>query len=423
MRIFLGPVDIAGYYTNLAQGFRKIGIEAHCFFLRPHPFQYQGRDSEHFFLNWIDFLDRSMKSENRLTALFASFLYVGTQFCLFIYAAIRFDVFIFGFGRGILPKSLLQAELWFLKRLGKKLIFRFHGSDCRPPYINGFRPDNKDRVCIEKIKRAKQKIKIIERYADFCITAPAQAQFFEKDFIWGGFLGPPQPPRIMDEIKSPENSTRCVKILHSPSRFESKGSSLILQMIEKLKDEGFDIDFTLLQGASNAEVLKRISESDLVIDQCYSDTPMAGLAAEAASLGKATLVGGYISSELEKYFPISHTAPSFFCQPEEMLDKIRAIIRKPACLKQKGREAQSFIKDKWSQETVAAGFMRLLEKNIPSQWYFSPLEIEYGLGAGIDKIQVKANVKHLIETHGLESLQLNDKPRLIQFYQKMITSG
>ena len=73
------------------------------------------------------------------------------------------------------------------------------------------------------------------------------------------------------------------RILHAPSNPNFKGTEEIRDTIKCLKNENIDFEYIEITNASNEKVLAELNACDLVIDQLYSDTPMATLAAEAAS--------------------------------------------------------------------------------------------------------------------------------------------
>ena len=58
----------------------------------------------------------------------------------------------------------------------------------------------------------------------------------------------------------------------------------------KHNNEGLPLEYVEIVGQPNDIVLAEIARSAFVIDQLYSDTPMAGFAAEAARLGKPAIV-------------------------------------------------------------------------------------------------------------------------------------
>ena len=98
------------------------------------------------------------------------------------------------------------------------------------------------------------------------------------------------------------NEQRLIRILHSPSSPEVKGTYLIRQAINALKAKGYPIDYVEIMGKPNTVVIAELEKCDFIVDQLYSDTPMSGFATEAAFFGKTAVVGGYGWQEVEKLF-------------------------------------------------------------------------------------------------------------------------
>jgi hypothetical protein len=54
-----------------------------------------------------------------------------------------------------------------------------------------------------------------------------------------------------------------LKVLHAPTDRRLKGTDLILEAIDKTKEEGVPFDFTLVEGATHEELLERFSTTTL----------------------------------------------------------------------------------------------------------------------------------------------------------------
>jgi hypothetical protein len=67
-----------------------------------------------------------------------------------------------------------------------------------------------------------------------------------------------------------------------------KGTASIRAMVERLSARGLAVELVTIEGRPNAEVMRAMRDSDLVVDQLYSDTPMA-VRDRGASLGRAVL--------------------------------------------------------------------------------------------------------------------------------------
>jgi hypothetical protein len=66
-----------------------------------------------------------------------------------------------------------------------------------------------------------------------------------------------------------------------------------------------------------------MSDTDLVVDQLYSDTPMTGVAMEASAMGKACIMGGYGFRVLEPFTPQEFKDIVITCDPDEIKEAKR----------------------------------------------------------------------------------------------------
>ena len=90
-----------------------------------------------------------------------------------------------------------------------------------------------------------------------------------------------------------------IRILHAPNHKEIKGTKYVVQAIEQLKTEGYNIEFVFVQGVSNKKMIELIQSVDIVVDQlimgCY-----AMFAMESMACGKPTIC--YIRDDLKFLF-------------------------------------------------------------------------------------------------------------------------
>ena len=64
------------------------------------------------------------------------------------------------------------------------------------------------------------------------------------------------------------------------------------------------VEYVELSGLSNSDVLTRLAEADLLIDQAYSDLPLSGVGMEAFVLGIPVLLSGYGLLDLKSRYPL-----------------------------------------------------------------------------------------------------------------------
>ena len=422
IKIFIGPSEIAGYYGNLHYGFKKIGVDATYVTFREHPFGYKNESCEYWFTKLIKHLSRR-KIETPRTKIFQRLLIIVSKnvirFIAFIFFLLRFDVFIFGFGLSLLPKN---HDLMLIKMLGKKIIFVMgHGSELRPPYINGAyqNDDGSTQPDIELLKsnssNKKKCIQKIEKFADFVLGAPfSSTHFAEHNFVNLFAFGIPY--QSTRKYKVSDSFDSVIRILHSPSLPAVKGSKKIRYVMKNLKKKGFMFEYIEIQGRSNYEVLDEIEKCDFIIDQIYSDTPLASFATEAAWFGKPAVVGGYGLEKLRKYVPADMYPPSHICHPDDLESAVEQLIMDVNYRRTLGVAAQTFVRDKWSAELVAEKYLKLIGGDIPENWWLDPKDVIYLQGCGQSEEQTKENIRRLVKAYGVKALQLSHRPHLEQAF-------
>lgn len=401
-KVFMGFSEVAGYNSNLQKGFDALGIKSSLMTFGKHRFQYDTDKNQSFLTKYIQFVvnQHMNKSYFRVFTL----LHLVNKFFLFIWAIMNYNVFIFShFGT-----FFNFIELPILKLLNKKVIFVFFGSDIRPPYINGgyFFDEGNNYDLVENLSRniSSNASKII-KYADYIVNATSTSHLINKkqiDFVQIGF-----PMEL--SIANKENGSSAVKILHAPSLRKQKGSDAISQMIEELKEEGYNIKYTEIHGMCNAEVIEQLQLCDFIVDEMYSDVPMAGFSTEAAYCGKPAIIGGYYTN-MHKEINMKELPPSHYVDPSSIKDAIRKLVEDTQYRLQLGERAKKFITTHNSIENVAKRYLKLMDDNPEPQWIFDPMDITYINGWGTSKSRLKEFLKGYVKNKGEKALYLEHSP-------------
>jgi len=424
-KIFIGLVEIAGYYSNLRKGFNELSIEAVFVDLSANKYQYDSKDNGE---NLLITFARYSSIKFAITPKSNIFAKIGWKviqniscFFLFLWAIANFDIFIFGFNSSFLE----FADLPFLHLFKKRIIYMFNGSDSRPPYLsggyslNGDKDDSKISECIKQAKKKKKIISKIDKYADIIINYPPQSCFHTRKFISGLFIGIPFDINKTPEIHNNKINDDLVRILHCPSKPALKGTDKIRKVIDSLKTKGRLIQYKEIIGRPNSEVLDALRDCDFVVDELFSDTPLAGFGTEAAAYGKPTVVGGYYSAYVNSDVPKEVIPPSLFCHPDEIEEAIDKLICDKDFRIELGKKAHRFVSENWSARAVAEKYLMLINNEYPSHWLYDPNSITYFHGWGFQEEKAKELIRALVKSGGPQVLQLYDKPevqaRLLKF--------
>jgi len=214
-----------------------------------------------------------------------------------------------------------------------------------------------------------------------------------------------------------KSSGETVRVLHSPSNPIAKGSERIRTAVDTLRGRGVRVELVTIEGRANADVLAELSRCDLVVDQLYSDYAMPGFATEASWYGKPVLICGYAQPMWKEWLPEEATPPTVFCHPDRFEAELERLVRDPAARAAAGRAGRRFAELQWSPRAVAARYLQIIRGDVPDSWWLDPRDNRYLHGVGMPEPAVKRIVRELIERHGTEALQLEDKPALARAFE------
>jgi glycosyltransferase involved in cell wall biosynthesis len=409
-RIFLGLVEVAGYYAALERGFRGIGVAATAVDITDHPFRYNDPRKLPAVARLVAFARRRSGHAGRTRVAWRLVLVVA-KLPLVAWALWRFDVFVFGCG----TTFFRLHELPLLRLLGKRIVVVFHGSDARPPYMDGAdmaaSANRSIADCAVLAAQKRARIRRIEQQADVVICHPLYSHFLERPYVRSLSIGLPLLA-IPSDVELDRRDEGPVRVLHSPSSEEVKGTIRIRDAINALIDEGLPIDFVEVRGKPHAEVRRELAVADLVVDQLYSDTSMAGFAAEAASFGRPAVVGSLGWDEIRRTVPQDDAGPVQACHPDDISTAIRQLVADRGARLELGDRARRFVVLRSDPSIVAARFLQVITDGAPAEWTSSPSDTRYLCGAGLPAERVQSIVRDLVREHGPGSLQLRDKPEL-----------
>jgi hypothetical protein len=421
LRIYIGPTEVSGFFGSLATALNRLGADATFVTFEKHLFNYSGEG--HTTLGWlIKWANKCYRKKNINCVIKLIFRLLKEQiiFIHFIWALIRYDVFIFGFGHSLLFKNV---DVYFLRLCRKKIICHIGlGSDSRPPYCDGNYQSNdgKEQPSLEFLRRFSfqkfESVRRIEKNADLIISSPFTSQFNSLPFVNSTAIG--FPYSRTDNVPMGHAFDSDLRILHSPSHPACKGSAEIRRAIGALHKKGHHFNYIELHGRPNDEIIHEISKCSFVIDQLYSDVPMAGFATEAAWFGKPSIVGGYGLNDLKRYMPDDMCPPSHICHPDDIEGAIEKLIIDVEYRVDLGIKAAAFVHSNWTPESVAKRFLRLIEGDIPESWWLDPKAVTYLHGWGLPENRIQSNVKKMVEEFGVSSLQLSHRPALERAFLK-----
>lgn len=410
-RVFIGLLEVGGYYANLAAGLEALGAPTTFADLGDHPFQYGGGSTHPLVELARRVRRRRMEATSGVARVVWQAAYRLVLLFLMSWALARHDVFIFGFR----TTFLRLRDLAILRLLGKRVVLVFHGSDARPPYVDGADMDpatgRSIGDCAVLARTKKRDIARLERSAHVIVAFPLYGHFFSRPIVGFHDVGIPQPllgdfPAVVPEAPGPP-----LRVLHAPSNPFVKGSARIREVIAGLVAEGLPLELVELVGVPNSVVRDELARCHFVVDQLYSDIPVTGLVAEAARYGRPAVLGGYGWGEIARLMPRLEWPPVELCHPDGLEAAVRKLATDADHRRALGLAARRFA-ETWAAERVAGRFLDLIDGRIPPEWVHSVDEVRYTHGVGLAEDHARDIVGGLIAEEGTGALQLDDRPAM-----------
>ena len=330
-RIYHGPENIAGIGGHLARWQRAHGMDAEfvTYFDRT-PHKNHDRD--------LALRDRSKLGE------------LWGQVRFFLSAIRRYDLFHFCYGRTLLPANL---DLPLLKLLGKKVLMTYCGMDirlieveeARNPYWKhlpaGLQKRKRDRTRRRRMRRQRRWIDLAFAPRDMYANALAELPAEKLDArLW---LHNSMDLTAPEAARPESYATKTPPVVvHAPTDPAVKGTEWVLAAVEKLREEGVEFEFRLVQGLPNDEA-RRIyrEEADIVVDQLLLGA-FGSLAIEGMLYGKPVV--GFVLEELARdHFP---DCPIVNATIDTVAERMRWLIEHPEERERLGREGRAFC-ERW----------------------------------------------------------------------------
>ena len=273
--------DIAGQGGYSVRGLRENGADATLAVWARNPFGYP-----------VD-IDLKVRKDRLKNPFFAG-IYALRMLRFAVKAARTYDVFHFHFAHSLLPFGL---DLFWLKRMHKKIIMEFHGDDIRYYF---YRREPAYYPYDELVVRSKRDVRNVVkalRYADLVITHDEELRkHIPKKPLYITPLRM-EPGRFTPVYPDPEKDGRKdrIVIVHAPSNPEFKGSKYVIAAVEELK-KTYDVEFILVEGKTQEEAFEIYKRADIIVDQLFAQTygvfALEGMA-----------VVGWITEEIAATFP------------------------------------------------------------------------------------------------------------------------
>jgi glycosyltransferase involved in cell wall biosynthesis len=330
---------VGGHAAGLAAAERELGLESRTLAFRPSPFGYPADE-----IVWDDD-DGRLVCELKRWRLLPRVLR-------------DFDVVHFNFGATLAPQRLPpdapgakprnlperiyaavveQLDLRVLARAGKAIFVTFQGSDARQGAI----AEAPDHYSPASDRLKQRRIARFDRYADGVYALnpdllrllPERARFVPYAHV--------DPRRWKPE--APAGTDARPLVLHAPTHRGIKGTRFVVEAVSRLRGEGLDFDFELVEGRTQAELQEIYERADIVVDQLLVGW-YGGLAVEAMALERPTVA--YLRDDDLSFLPTQMRAeiPVVSAEPRTIYAVLRELLTtRRGELPEIGRRGRDFV--------------------------------------------------------------------------------
>lgn len=344
--IGIGPVPIInGYHWSKALKKRGYAVETFAF-------------GGNYITSEFDFI--CDEKQHRLFSLF--------PVLLFLRSAARYRCVIVYFSGGPLqfmrnPLWRLEPQLYHLARV--KTIVVPYGSDTQVLE----RTPNKlfaDCLCRDypglryRHDRVRRQIDVWTKNADIVVGAMDSVDYL---YFWNRSR-PCHFAFDTEKIKPSyfKDEGKTIKILHAPNHQAVKGTPSVVKAVDELFAQGYDIELMIIQRVPNDELLRRMADADIVVDQLIIGW-YAMFALEAMASGKPVVC--YIRPDLKEFYENAggfekDEMPIISATPLSLKDTLRELIENKDRLAEIGRRSREFVERHHSYDVVGKWFEDIL---------------------------------------------------------------
>jgi glycosyltransferase involved in cell wall biosynthesis len=299
MRILHGPHDYGGAGSRISRAQRKLGHRSDFAVFRPSFSRYPA-----------DFI---LKDEN--------WGWSRTDKFFFLLKCLKdYDIF------HLHSESIFAAEfrdISLLKKLGKKVIFHFHGSEIRGKEMH-------PRI----------------RLADAHLVSTLDLLESVRDGIWI-----PQPIDLdywqpLPVRKQKENLT----IIHAPTSREVSGTNTLISTIEDLKKEGHKLELCIIEGKPYETLKEYYQNADIFVGKIAPRIGTYGnFDVEGMALKKPACV--YMKQEYLSLYPSE--LPVVNTRPENIKQNLKMLIEDENLRNQIGEQGRAYVEKYHDLKRVA----------------------------------------------------------------------
>ena len=258
-----------------------------------------------------------------------------------LYCFYKYNIFHFYAGKSLTKN---QWELPFYKLFGKKVVFEYLGIDVQQykysvenyKYTNIiYLIDEEDAE--EHDNNIQQMLKRHNKYADLqLVCAPSYSQHVPGSIVLP--LGIDLEEYDFTPIPAQNGK---LKIMHAPTHRGNKGTKYVIDALNKLIEEGYQIEKILVENVNHDKLKELYKQCHIFIDQLFGWYGTASI--EAMAIGRPVVCSH--NPEFYKYVDYGEQIPMIHATPDNIYDKLKNLIEEQEKLSKIGKESRKFVED------------------------------------------------------------------------------
>lgn len=254
----------------------------------------------------------------------------------------RYNTFHFYFGTSLFPK---QMDLPLYRLFGKKVIMEYLGFDAQifQKTLDKYSVNN---LMLYKLppdikttdSRKMARLRREARYVDLqLVCAPDESEWVENSQVL---------PLAIDISKIPfsprSGKKNIIEIMHAPTSRAKKGTKFIQEAVEKLQQEGFKINLTIVQNVTHEKLMKKYKECDIFIEQLLGGW-YGTSAIEAMATGRPVIC--FLREEYFTYIDYARKIPVINADPFSLYSVLKSVINHPEKLDEIALRSRKYVEE------------------------------------------------------------------------------
>jgi len=365
MKILIGTYNIAGWITEYEFAFKKLGHSVTTtVFIKPdfygdscdvnlsklYPRDFEKYDKTHLFKR----AKRKLKNSINYNLYKAKIKQLINDHDLIILIwSPFFDDF---------------SDFQYIKKKKKKLITIFIGSDAR--YFNAFVQEFKvtqwsfpSDLVFGSPDYHLNLIRNAEKYSDLIYSVPDQAGLQLRPYR---HLQVPIRLSKLEFVESKNNNVPV--IVHAPSIAHKKGSDIILSTLDRLRSEGISFELKFVQNMPHNQLIKLLSESDILVDEIVMHGP-GTLSFEAMASGCA------VATKFHKRNTAFFKPPVWNIDYDNIYEQLKRLIVDVDLRKQLVKDGYNYVKK--NNDSISVCNQILCDLDTPDEYDYRPNFLRY----------------------------------------------